>query len=141
MRTRMKSLPLRMGMGKNIVGPDYSGCCNTGMAPAIVKSALLNEYKSMSKGYKFVVGPELYVREAAVALLGGRLGKHKARYTRDWGRIVVRFFKTYASAKKYFMTLVNGIVAENEQQRQEHQRLREAASKGDVAAALATMDY
>lgn len=147
---RTIEMPRRLGLGKGIRGPEFAGCCNTGHSPVIVKNESLVKY---TEGYQFIVGPQMDVQEpmgirhmrVMLDLNPGEakrwarsnnvtLGKAKAVV--DGGRRTVRFFKTYASAKRYFRAECAKIDAANAAERTTCARLRARANKGDVGAAL-----
>jgi len=132
-------LPQRLGKGRGVRGPDHYGCCNTGLAPAIMKSQALCNDPKLSNGYKFVVGPELFVDDAIRAMYTGKVsGRTWRDHTR---RYVVRFFKNYKAAKKAFQSLVDTITQENNETRDKHVALKKAASEGNPQAALDLLDY
>jgi hypothetical protein len=131
------NLPTRLTTGKFFVGPDYHGCINTGHAPAILKSSALAKYPALSRGYVFAVGPVLFVEDAIKALMFDRVPEGQAYYERDHDRRYrVRFFKTYAAAKKEFSSLVAARVAANAQVRAEEQALRQQARSSNPEVAL-----
>jgi hypothetical protein len=136
----MKKLPVRLPLGKFFVGPDFYGCINTGMAPAILKSRLLKSYDRLGlvKGFKFAVGPGLFVEDAIKDMTRGRV---KGSTWKRSGRYTVKFFKTSKGAKAYFSRLVEKAVEVNRQEAETHRGLRAAAAAGDVQAAADLIDY
>lgn len=134
---RPTELPTRLTTGKFFVGPDFHGCINTGHAPAILKSSALAKYPTLSRGYVFAVGPVLFVEDAIKALMYDRVPKGQAYYERDHDRRYrVRFFKTYAAAKKHFLILVAAMVSANALVRAKEQALRQQARSSNPEVAL-----
>lgn len=140
----MKPLPTRLTLGRYVLGPDFHGCINTGTAPAMLKARVLapnTRWASLTRGFRFAVGPHVYVEDAITALLYDRIDGKTYYERKGHNNSRVRFFKTYASAKKYFATLVAEAEKTNARVRAEEQALRKRAVKGDLNAALGLMDY
>ena len=135
-----KNLPVRLPLGRVFTGPDFYGCFNTGMAPSILKSKLLNLYdrRGLVKGYKFAVGPWLFLEDAIRDMTRGRV--KGASWSRG-ERYKIRFFKTSKGAKKYFSELVAKAEAVNRQEAERHGHLLAKAEAGDVQAAADLIDY
>ncbi len=117
----------RLGKGKGFKGPEFYGCMNTGLAPAIFHS----------RTGKYVVGPEIPCREAMQA---GACLDNK----RTWGtdaRRKVYIFKGRAAAVAKFMVMCGARILENAQIRAEHAETARKARNGDMAAVLALGDY
>ena len=120
----------RLAKGQGIKGPEFYGCCNTGLAPAIVNSSIAGRY---------IVGPELYVTESQFVRTIG-LNPRKRKFMFDRTRTVVAF-KTRASAVKLFCKLCEAAKAQNDKIADEHRRDLAAAKAGDLEAALRLGDY
>ncbi len=135
-------MPSRMTTGRDLEGPDYYGCVNSGMAPAILKSKALADYGrlGLARGFKFAVGPQLFIQDAINDVIRGRM-KKGATWTRDGGHYKVRLFKTYKAAKAYFEKLVAEVIAINAAEQVKHRELLRKAKAGDVQAVLALADY
>lgn len=110
------NLPKRLPVGKGYQGPDYYGCCNTGHAPVILNSRELAEWSALNpRGYRFAVGDSLWVDDAVMAMLRGKV----AGATWEHGTMAtVRFFKTYKAAQKYFAERCEKIKAMNREMRE-----------------------
>lgn len=121
------TLPRTLKPGRFYIGPDFYGCCNTGTAPAILKSRHVA---------RFFVGPELAIESAVYAVLAD-----KAKQVFVSGRDKVFIFKTAANAKAKFAELVKAACERNRQIAADHRRDRDLAAKGDMAAALRLGDY
>lgn len=141
-------LPKRLPLGKFIIGPDFHGCINTGTAPALLYSRVLRRWPILSRGYRFAVGPHVYVENAISALTSGLVPSgrayHEQRRARgeiDTKRTRVRFFKTAAGAKKHFADLVAAAEAVNANVRAKEDALRRKAAKGNIGAAIELIDY
>lgn len=138
------NMPSRMTMGRYLVGPDHYGCSNTGLAPAILKSNALassGRLDGLARGFKFAVGPQLFIGEAISAMVRGRMPKGG---TWKHGTVVksnVRFFKTYKAAKAYFEKLVAAAIATNVAEQVRHRELLRKAKAGDQQAVLDLADY
>jgi len=117
----------RLAKGHGYKGPEFYGCCNTGMAPAIFHS----------RCGKYYVGPELRCRDAMRAGIGYFA---KVR-TIGEGRQKVWLFKGRAAAVRKFLVLCGAQLMENEKMRREHTETACKAARGDLAAALALGDY
>ncbi len=120
----------RLAKGQGIKGPEFYGCCNTGLAPAIVNSSIAGRY---------IVGPELYVTESQFVRAIG-LAPYKRKFVFDRTRIV-HAFKTRAAAVKLFTEQCKRAKAENDKIAQQHKSDLAAAKAGDLEAALRLGDY
>lgn len=116
----------RLARGKGFKGPEFYGCFNTGMAPAIFHS----------RSGKYVVGPELRCRDAMRE--GVTLTDQRSQGT---GRQRVWLFKGRKSAVDKFLALCGAVILENHQLRQEHSETTRKAAEGDLAAALKLGDF
>lgn len=136
------NMPSRMKTGLYIVGPDFYGCSNTGMAPAILKSRALQSWLNVpvARGFKFAVGPQIYIEDAIKALLHGRM-KKGATWTNSNGIHKVRLFKTYKAAKPYFEKIVAAAIATNVAEQVRHRELLRKAKAGDQQAVLDLAAY
>ncbi len=117
----------RLDKGKGFKGPEFYGCFNTGLAPAIFHS----------RTGKYVVGPEIPCREAMQA---GACHDSK----RTWGtdpRRKVYIFKGRAAAVSKFLALCGAQILQNHNIRVEHIKTARAAAAGDIGAALALADF
>ena len=118
----------RLAKGRGFKGPEFYGCFNTGLAPAIFHS----------RTGKYVVGPELPARDAMRAgtcLLTTRVVKcSDARRT-------VFIYKGRKPAVAKFMALCGARILENHNVRQEHLATARKAATGDMAAVLALGDF
>jgi len=116
----------RLAKGHGYKGPEFFGCFNTGMAPAIFHSIT----------GKYVVGPEIPCRDAmrqGDTLLGRR--------TVGEGRRKVCIFAGRKPAVVKFMVLCGAQIMENYGVRQDYLATRHKAAQGDLAAALAFGDF
>lgn len=132
------SLPQRMPLGTMFLGPDYYGCIGTGLRPAILKSSFLRDHES---GYRFAIGPEIFVQDAVARLVRGRVPRGQAFVEFDEGRRRVTFCKTYVTAKTRFRFLCKEIDEDNAKQRRTHRRLLTRARNGDANAILRLSDF
>lgn len=116
----------RLSKGKGYKGPEFYGCCNTGMAPAIFHS----------RTGKYIVGPEMRCRDAMrdFVLLGNKR-------TVGTGRDKCWIFKGRAGAVKRFMSLCGAAILMNDKIRKEHIETAAKARAGDMSAILALGDY
>ncbi len=136
-----KSLPLKMKAGQILLGPDFYGCINTGIAPAILHSRILKEYPRLNRGYRFVVGEQMYVEQAAKDLLFDRVPKTQAYIEYEDGRRSAKFFRTYKAAKNHFLFLSAEAEKRNKKIRAEHESTKARAAKGDMQAVADLIDY
>ena len=118
----------RLAKGHGYKGPEFYGCFNTGMAPAIFHS----------RCGKYYVGPEILCHDAMQAGIGYFA---KVRTVGTDPRRKVWIFKGRKAAVAKFMTLCGAQILENEKQRREHAEARAAAARGDIAAALRLGDF
>jgi hypothetical protein len=133
------TIPTRLPKGRILLGPDFYGCINTGMAPALLKSKALANFPTLSRGYRFAVGPHLFVEQAVKALMFDRVKAGRGYYEFDGRRVV--FCKTYATAKKRFAALVEQAEAVNAKVRAEHLAVKTRAKAGDLQAVVDLIDY
>jgi len=117
----------RLAKGHGYKGPEFYGCCNTGMAPTIFHS----------RCGKYYVGPKLRCRDAMRAGIGYVA---KVR-TIGEGRQKVWLFKGRAAAVRRFLALCGAQLVENEKMRREHAETARKAARGDLTATLALGDY
>ena len=117
----------RLNKGRGFKGPEFYGCFNTGMAPAIFHS----------RTGKYVVGPELPARDAMRA--GTLLTKVRTVGTDP--RRKVWIFRGRKPAVAKFMALCGARILENHNVRQEHLATARKAATGDMAAVLALGDF
>jgi hypothetical protein len=118
----------RLSKGTGYKGPEFYGCYNTGMAPAIFHS----------RTGKYVVGPELPARDvmrAGTCLLTTRVVKCADARRYVW------IYKGRKAAVTKFLALAGAVVAENAEMARRHAETRTAAARGDLAAALALGDF
>lgn len=131
-----KGLPARFGRGQGLAGPDYYGCCNTGKRPVILR----NPYDQ--GGHFFMVGPEIDIDQLKYKIALDRVRGINKRVYRDKKQgYCVYVCKTRNNAVERFLDLCQKVMDWNEEQRQEHAKAREAARQGDMAGALALMDF
>ncbi len=116
----------RLRPGRGYGGPEFYGCMNTGLRPAIIHS----------RSGKYVVGPELRCRDAM------RRGI-TLQNVRVWGREPQRvwIYKTRSSAVAKFKALCESRINENQAMREKHAEAARKAAQGDVAATLALGDF
>jgi len=116
----------RLPKGAGYNGPEFYGCCNTGMAPCIFHS----------RTGKYLVGPELRCQDAM---------QQGVTFTskRTWGegRQRVWLFKGRKPAVAKFMALCGAQIIENENMRRDHAETLDKARKGDMAAVLHLGDF
>ena len=120
----------RLTKGKGVRGPDFYGCCNTGMAPAIVHSRVAGRY---------LVGPELYITEFEYVFQIFKQPR-KRKFTFDNGR-VVHAFRTRKAAVELFQQLAAAAKAQNDKIAEQHKSDLVAARSGDLEAASRLLDY
>jgi len=116
----------RLDKGKGFKGPEFYGCFNTGLAPAIFHS----------RTGKYVVGPETVCRDAMQQCVC-----HTAARTWGVGNRKVFIFKGRAAAVSKFLALCGAQILQNHEIRVEHIKTARAAAAGDMAAVLALGDY
>lgn len=119
----------RLAKGKGYKGPEFYGCFNTGMAPAIFHS----------RCGKYYVGPEIPCRDAMRAGIG-YFAKVRVVNGAD-PRRKVWIFKGRRAAVAKFMALCGARIIENETVRREHAEATRKAAAGNMAAALALGDF
>ncbi|MEN6367761.1 MAG: hypothetical protein ABFC88_13195 [Thermoguttaceae bacterium] len=117
----------RLAKGRGYKGPEFYGCCNTGLAPAIFHS----------RTGKYVVGPEIPCRDAMREglTLGNKRVHGKDPRRRVW------IFKGRKPAIAKFMALCGARILENETIRREHAGTARKAASGDLVAALKLGDF
>jgi hypothetical protein len=116
----------RLPIGKGFKGPEYPGCFNTGMAPAIFHS----------RQGKYVVGREMPCRDA----MRNSLPQSSKRCHGEGNRKVF-IFKGRKAAVNKFLALCGAAILENNRVRSEYRETLDKARKGDMAAVLALGDY
>jgi len=127
---RQATTKLRFTRGMSMVGPEYAGCCGTGVRPTILRCPY-----SQIKEPLFLVGPELCIDEHKRTIALNHLAGHPQRiYGKDNSTVYV--FKTKHTAIEKFLELCGKVLEYNESERTEVALLREQARKGDMAAAL-----
>lgn len=119
----------RLAKGKGYKGPEYYGCFNTGMAPAIFHS----------RCGKYFVGPEIPCRDAMRAGLG-LFAKMRVANGAD-PRRKVWIFKGRKAAVRKFLALCGARILENDAIRREHAETARRAAAGDMTAALKLGDF
>ena len=112
----------RLAKGKGYKGPEFYGCFNTGMAPAIFHS----------RSGKYVVGPELRCRDAM--RIGVTLTSTRVDGT---GRQRIWLFKSRKPAVTKFTSLCETQIRENKIMYQKHIETANKALAGSMAAVLA----
>ena len=134
----LNSLPSRMRDNQYLRGPDHYGCINTGLAPILYKSKDMRKYPDLAKGFKFLVGPEMFSVDAVKALM---IFKRVTGRTYKIHRHTIKFYKKYKSAKAEFARQVKKIQDVNKAEAQRHATLRTKARQGDMQAAADLLDY
>lgn len=134
----LSTLPSRMRDNQYLRGPDHYGCINTGLAPILYKSKDMRKYPDLAKGFKFLVGPEMFSVDAVKALMifkrvSGRTYKMHGR--------TIKFYKKYKSAKAEFTRQVKEIQDTNKAEAQRHLTLKAKARQGDMQALVDLTDY
>ena len=133
-------MPMRLSWGKGVRGPDFAGCCNSGMAPTILKSREIFRY---CDGKAFIVGPSVHIQygtyEVALSYMRGNFKKFFVKGQSSLRK--VRMFKTYAAAKKDFLARCDEVIKANEETQNERRVLAEKVGQGDAGAALGLLDY
>lgn len=115
----MLKLPTKLGKGKGITGPEYTGCCNSGARPIL--------YKTVSGNYKFIVCTELGFRDARyLNLFKNEAGKRVQLVN---GGKKAWYFESYKTAKKKFAELCAEITDFNDGERKKHENYRVALKK------------
>lgn len=111
----------RLAVGHGYKGPEFYGCCNTGMAPSIFHS----------RSGKFVVGPELRCRDA---MQYGLLFKYLI-----WGEGPQRvwIYKGRKPAVAKFLELCEAAEDTNRDLAAQYADTRRKALAGDLSAVLA----
>jgi hypothetical protein len=133
-------MPHRMPLGQMIIGPDFYGCINTGLAPTLLHSRALSVSSTAFRGFRFVIGPRLYVERGVLALIQNKVPSGRAYMEFDGNRRVT-FAKTYATAKRRFAALVEAQEVANRAESTKHQRLLKKARTGDQQAVVDLIDY
>lgn len=141
----MSSLDLRkLPPGKGLRGPDYPGCCNSGIAPVIYHLT----GKVMGGGYlvgtdSAVTGSFRHAFQVGKGNFGFWFGKAK---TYRHGNHHVKWFKTGAAAKRAFECLCEAMLAVRREAAKEVQQARETirnkpASVEAMKAATVLFDH
>ena len=117
----------KLPKGKWFRGPDFYGCCNTGLAPCIMHS----------KTGKYLVGPEIPCHDAMEA---GIQFTDKRVWADAHGRRVW-LYKSRKPAVAKFMAMCGAQIMENDAMRRDHAATAAKAAKGDMAAALHLGDF
>lgn len=120
----------RLTKGKGVRGPEFYGCCNTGLAPVIVHSKVAGRY---------LVGPELYASELQYTFQIFK-NPRKRKFVFDGNR-TVHAFKTRKAAVELFHEQCDAVAEQNNRIRQQHQADLVAAQNGDMTAASRLLDY
>ena len=118
----------RLPKGRGYKGPEFYGCCNTGMAPCIFHC----------RTGKYLVGPELPCDDAMQQGVQSFFQQENMG-TSDGRRVWL--YKSRKPAVAKFMALCGAQIIENENMRREHAETLDKARKGDMAAALRLGDY
>ena len=133
------SLP-RLWLGQKLVGPDHYGCMNTGLAPAMLRSRWLHEHPLSNRGFRYVIGPDIYLQQAAKMLTSGAVRADES-FVEFSDKIRVTFARKYETAKRRYAFLVKEITANNERLRSLHLATREKARAGDMQAVADLGDF
>jgi len=136
----MSNPPSRLRLGQKCIGPDHYGCMNTGLAPAMLHSRWLHEHPLSNRGFLYVIGPDIYLQQAAKMLISGAVPADHS-FVEFSDKIRVTFARTYDVAKERFAFLVNEITEQNARIRARHQAVRSKALTGDMQAALDLSDF
>ncbi len=99
--------PDRPLLGRIHQGPEFHGCCNSGARTGILRSRLFKDYPKLAGGYRYAVGPAMWLTDAAKAKTGlfGLKAKPKGRTWTSSSNAKVYFYKTAAVAKRKFVEL------------------------------------
>lgn len=126
-RRAWDDLPRVLSLGIKIVGPDYTGCVNSGMQPVLWRSRTLDSQKQFPKsdtGYRYVVGPYLYVEDAVSAHIRGKCKSLWTHPQFKGSRWTVRLFKTAKGAKEEYLRICRSLIEANEKDRNHIAALR-----------------
>jgi hypothetical protein len=132
--------PLSLHLGQKFIGPDHYGCMNTGLAPAILHSRWLHAHPHSNRGFKYVVGPDIYLQQAAKMLVAGQVA-YDETFVDFSDRIRVTFARSYDVAKRRFAFLVKEIKENNARLKARHEAVLDKARTGDLQAVLDLGDF
>ena len=93
------SLPARMKDNQYFKVPRAAGCVGEPRVTIWKPKILRDEWMLNSRGFRYVVGPDLELNDAVIYMLRGK-ATHKTKHVH--GHHTVRFFKHYRSAVAYF---------------------------------------
>lgn len=133
--------PPRLPVGRKFIGPDYYGCSNTGLAPTILHSRWLHLHPLSNRGFRFVIGPDVHLQEAAQLLTTGKVPAGQNFVEFGGGQRRVTFARTYSVAKTRFAFLVKELLAENAKTQASQRRTLAKARSGDAQARLDLLDF
>lgn len=130
------SFPSRLGWNKGFVGSDFPGCINSGHAPAMIKCKSSAKYL----GKPFMVGGSFAIRYSRCECISAAM---RGKKTDDMKRFKVRFFKTYAGAKKHFLKLMEPVKKEHAEAGKARKKLAKAkcGTPEYMSALLGAADY
>lgn len=121
-------LPKRMKDGEMLAIPHFYGCMGE-VRTVIAKPKLFKKYSSINgRGFRFVVGPDLYIHDAVMAMLTGN-ATHKTKH--NIRGHTVYFYKNYRPAIEYFKRLFYERVETNHRLAAEHKEAQRKANSSD----------
>lgn len=132
--------PLSLHLGRKFIGPDHYGCMNTGLAPTILHSRWLHAHPKSNRGFRYVVGPDIYLQQAAKMLIAGHV-PYDETFVEFGDQIRVTFHRTYDTAKRRFAFLVKEITEANARMKARHQAVLDKARAGDMQAVIDLGDF
>jgi len=135
MKITANKIPSRLGLGKVIKAPEFFGCMNTGRRPCLGRPKIFQEYSAINlKGFRFAVGPELYLMEAVKRYLFGKA----THATKDEPKVkgktpcyTVKFYKTYKAALREFRKQWDAQTVINERMAAEANQAAQQARSND----------
>jgi hypothetical protein len=125
---KIHELPNRMKDNQLIRIPHFFGCMGE-VRTAIWKPKILRDEQILNpKGFRYVVGPDLHLNDAVIYMLRGKT-THKTKHIRD--AYTIYFFKHYRSALKYFKSVWEERVENNQRIADEYQKAQRKANSSN----------
>jgi hypothetical protein len=128
---KAKAAATRFVRGTGLLGPEFAGCCGTGMRPLILR----NPYREVQQ-VLFFVGPELEVERFKFQIARDEIAHKRQFKYGDTDKRCVFVYKTKNNAIAKWVELCMAVLKFNAEERKEVASLRAKAAQGDMSAVL-----
>lgn len=118
-------------LGKGFIGPEFSGCCNSGMRPVMLR---LGKPQYAGK-YKYIVGNEIDIWSLTPVYLKLMEGFKGYKMVID-KQTIVFVYQTRTAALRKFENLCKSVKAYNHEVQKEVENLQNKSKNGDLESTL-----